>query len=47
VAYGAGFAYAELKLHVKTTEKALEDQRIATTKIEWALGTLDDLSRTR
>lgn len=40
-------ADAERKLQAKTTKKALEDRRIATGKIEWALGKLSDLRRTR
>src|SRR5690606_10977265 len=40
-------ADAERKLQAKTTKEALEDQRIATSKIEWALGKLADLRRTR
>lgn len=39
-------ADAERTLRVKTTKKALEDQRIATTKVEWALGKLAALRRT-
>lgn len=40
-------ADAERTLQSKTTKKALEDRRIATGKIEWALGKLSDLRRTR
>src|SRR5690606_31789459 len=40
-------ADAERTLQTKTTKKALEDRRIATAKIEWALGKLADLRRTR
>jgi len=40
-------ADAERKLQTKTTKKALDDQRIATGKIDWALGKLSDLRRTR
>ena len=39
-------ADAERTLQTKTTRKALEDQRIATDKIEWARTKLDDLRRT-
>lgn len=39
-------ADAERTLRVKTTKKALEDQRIATAKVEWALGKLAALRRT-
>lgn len=39
-------ADAERTLGVKTTKKAREDQRIATTKVEWALGKLAALRRT-
>ncbi|GAB3356215.1 SOS response-associated peptidase family protein [Lysobacter tyrosinilyticus] len=39
-------ADAERILQTKTTKKALEDQRIATAKVEWALGKLADLRRT-
>jgi len=39
-------ADAERTLQTKTTKKALEDQRIATAKVEWALGKLADLRRT-
>ncbi len=39
-------ADAERTLQTKTTKKALEDQRIATTKVDWALGKLADLKRT-
>lgn len=38
-------ADAERSLQVKTTKKALEDQRIASTKIEWAKGKLADIKR--
>jgi putative SOS response-associated peptidase YedK len=37
---------AERKLATKTTKTALEDQRIATSKIEWVTGKLADLNRT-
>jgi putative SOS response-associated peptidase YedK len=37
---------AERKLQTKTTKSALESQRIATSKIEWALGKLAELRRT-
>lgn len=37
---------AERTLQVKTTKKALEDQRIATSKIEWGLGKLAAIRRT-
>ena len=40
-------ADAERTLQTKTTKKALEDRCIATGKIEWALGKLSDLRRTR
>lgn len=40
-------ADAERTLQSKTTKKALEDRRIATSKIEWVLGKLADLRRTR
>src|SRR5690606_7193022 len=40
-------ADAERTLQTKTTKKALEDRRIATAKIDWALGKLADLRRTR
>jgi putative SOS response-associated peptidase YedK len=39
-------ADAERTLHTKSTKKALDDQRIATNKIEWAKGKLADLRRT-
>src|SRR5688572_4679241 len=39
-------ADADRTLQTKTTKKALEDQRIATDKIEWAKGKLVDLRRT-
>ncbi|MDQ3524725.1 MAG: SOS response-associated peptidase [Chloroflexota bacterium] len=39
-------ADAERTLQTKPTKKAAEDQRIATTKIEWSLGKLADLRRT-
>ena len=39
-------ADAQRTLATKTTKKAQEDQRIATTKIDWALGKLSDLRRT-
>ncbi|KGM55995.1 hypothetical protein N800_10235 [Lysobacter daejeonensis GH1-9] len=39
-------ADAERTLQTKTTKKALEDQRIATTKIEWTKGKLADIKRT-
>jgi putative SOS response-associated peptidase YedK len=38
-------ADAERTLQTRTTKKALEDQRIATDKIAWALGKLADLKR--
>ncbi|MGN6521517.1 MAG: hypothetical protein ACTHK2_19090 [Dokdonella sp.] len=38
-------ADAERTLQTKTTTKALEDQRIATSKIAWILGKLDELRR--
>ncbi|MGN6518777.1 MAG: SOS response-associated peptidase family protein [Dokdonella sp.] len=38
-------ADAERTLQTKTTKKALEDQRIATSKIEWILGKQDELRR--
>ena len=38
-------ADAERSLQTKTTKAALEGQRIAGSKIEWALGKLADLSR--
>lgn len=38
-------ADAERTLQTKTTKKALEDQRIATEKIAWAMGKLSDLRR--
>jgi putative SOS response-associated peptidase YedK len=37
---------AERKLSVKETKAALESLRIATNKVEWALGKLSDLRRT-
>jgi putative SOS response-associated peptidase YedK len=40
-------ADAERIVQSKTTKKAIEDRRIATAKIEWALGKLADLRRTR
>jgi putative SOS response-associated peptidase YedK len=40
-------ADAERSLQGKPTKKALEDQRIATSKVEWALGKLADLHRTK
>lgn len=39
-------ADADRTLRMKTTKKALEDQRIATAKVEWALGKLAALRRT-
>lgn len=39
-------ADAERALAVKETKKALNDQRVATNKIEWALGKLGDIKRT-
>ena len=39
-------ADAERTLQAKTTKAALESRRIATEKIEWALGKLGDLRRT-
>jgi putative SOS response-associated peptidase YedK len=39
-------ADAERTLQTKTTKKALEDQRIATDKVAWALGKLADIRRT-
>jgi len=39
-------ADAERTLQVKTTKAATESRRIATTKVEWALGKLADLRRT-
>lgn len=39
-------ADAERILQTKTTKKAQEDVRIASSKIEWALGKLSDLHRT-
>lgn len=38
-------ADAERTLQTKVTKKAIDDQRIATDKIQWALGKLADLSR--
>lgn len=38
-------ADAERVLKAKTTKKAEEDKRIATSKIEWAMGKLSDLHR--
>ena len=38
-------ADAERVLQAKTTKKAEEDKRIATSKIEWAMGKLSDLHR--
>lgn len=38
-------ADAERTLQTKTTKKAVEDKRIASEKIEWALGKLSDLRR--
>ncbi|KFN44422.1 SOS response-associated peptidase family protein [Arenimonas oryziterrae] len=40
-------ADAERVLQTKTTKKALEDQRVSKNKIEYALGKLNDLRRTR
>ncbi len=37
---------AEKKLHLKETKKSLEDQRIATRKIQWHLDKISDLQRT-
>lgn len=39
-------ADAERTLRTKTTKAALESQRIATGKVEWCLGKLNDLRRT-
>jgi len=39
-------ADAERTLQTKTTKKALEDQRISTDKIAWAMGKLGDIGRT-
>jgi putative SOS response-associated peptidase YedK len=39
-------ADAERSLQAKSTKKALDDQRIATTKVDWTLGKLADLHRT-
>lgn len=39
-------ADAERVLQTKTTKKAEEDRRIATSKIDWAMGKLSDLRRT-
>ena len=39
-------ADAERTLQTKTTKKATEDKRIATEKVEWCLGKLNDLRRT-
>jgi putative SOS response-associated peptidase YedK len=39
-------ADAERALQTKETKKALNDQRIASNKIEWALGKLNDIRRT-
>jgi hypothetical protein len=39
-------ADAQRALKTKPTKKAQEDQRIATQKIDWALGKLNDLRRT-
>ena len=38
-------ADAERTLQTKTTKRALEDQRIASTKIDWAKGKLADIKR--
>lgn len=38
-------ADAERTLGTKPTKKAAEEQRIATSKVEWAMGTLSDLRR--
>jgi hypothetical protein len=38
---------AERSLQTKQTKKALDDQRIATSKIEWAKGKLADLKRSQ
>jgi hypothetical protein len=40
-------ADAERTLKAKVTKKAQDDQRIATNKIAWAKGKLDDLRRTQ
>jgi hypothetical protein len=40
-------ADAERVLQTKSTKKAEEEQRISTSKIEWALGKLSDLHRTQ
>ncbi|HET8941668.1 MAG TPA: SOS response-associated peptidase family protein [Rudaea sp.] len=40
-------ADAERSLKIKTTKKALDDQRIATTKIAWSLAKLSDLRRNK
>ena len=39
-------ADAERALQVKETKKALNDQRVSSNKIEWALGKLGDIKRT-
>jgi putative SOS response-associated peptidase YedK len=39
-------ADAERTLKTKETKKALNDQRVATNKIEWSLGKLNDIKRT-
>ncbi len=39
-------ADAERALKVKETKKALNDQRVSSNKIEWALGKLGDIKRT-
>lgn len=39
-------ADAERTLQAKTTKKAVEDKRISSEKIEWALGKLSDIRRT-
>lgn len=39
-------ADAERTLQTKETKKALNDQRVASTKIQWALGKMSDIKRT-
>ena len=39
-------ANAERTLQTKETKKALNDQRVASNKIEWALGKISDIKRT-
>ncbi len=39
-------ADAERSLQTKETKKALNDRRVATSKIEWSLGRLNDIRRT-